>query len=255
MTSHFEHIAFAVHEEDFAAWDRLLRGGFGGAEGMGGDAADLGFRGVQIPYPCGGMLELISWTLPRNPASPIVKYVERHGPRAALHHLTFLVDSIDRARERCRELGHEFMQGRDNEHWKEIYLRAPFLAPRKMLIQVLEADKDLAREEMEAAGDVLRPDFIDPNVSTAVAATRIIGVRVACSDAEAATALFCRLLGAHADKNVLTWPDSTMRLELVPGASAVDSHIVIVPPPGVAPLDGEAVPAEARSLVRHRGPA
>jgi catechol 2,3-dioxygenase-like lactoylglutathione lyase family enzyme len=247
MKVHFEHIAIAVHEEDFAAWYRLLRGSLGGTASMGGDAAELGFHGVQVSYPCGGMLELISWTVPRNPDSPIVKYVERHGPRAALHHLTFLVDSLDGARERCRELGYEFMQGRDDAYWKEIYLRAPFLEPPKMLIQVLEADKEMARA---AAGDAVR---VDSNVSTAAAATRIAGVRVACSDAEAATALFCGLLGAHAEPDVLTWPGSTMRIELVPGASAGDSHIVIVPPAGVSPLDGEGVPAEADSLVRHRG--
>jgi len=247
MNVHFEHIAIAVHEQDFAAWDRTLRGPLGGIEGMGGDADELGFRGVQIPYPCGGMLEIISWTQPRDPASPIVKYVERHGPRAALHHLTFLVDSIDEARDRCRELGHEFMQGRDNELWREIYLRAPFFEPPKMLIQLLEADKEAL---VEKTGARFRSDLVDPNVQAAAAATRICGIRMACPDTAGAIELFCSLLGASVNDCVLTWERSSMQLQLAPGASATDSYIVIDPPAGASPLDGFDAPAEARDLLR-----
>ena len=39
MNVRFEHIAIAVHEEDYAAWDHLLRVDLGGIEGMGEDAA------------------------------------------------------------------------------------------------------------------------------------------------------------------------------------------------------------------------
>lgn len=246
MPPRFEHIAFAVHEEDFLAWDRLLRGGFGGAEGMGGDAADLGFRGVQIPYPCGGMLEILSWTVPIDPASPIVRYVERYGPRAALHHLTFLVDSIDAARDQCRDLGYQFMQGRENKHWKEIYLRAPFFEPPKMLIQVLEADKEALKK---AEGDAVRSDALDRTVAPAAAATRIVGVRMACSDVEAAVALFGSLLGATVRDSVLSWPRSSMTIELVESGAAADSHVVIEPPAGQAPQHHRDAPPAAARLV------
>ncbi len=244
MPPHFEHIAFAVHEEDFLAWNRLLRGDFGGVEGMGGDAAGLGFRGVQIPYPCGGMLEILSWTVPIDPASSIVRYLERYGPRAALHHLTFLVDSIEEARDRCRELGYEFMQGRENEHWKEIYLRAPFFEPNKMLIQVLEADKDALRK---SEADAFRLHALDRSIAPAGVATRIVGVRMACSDVEAAVALFGSLLGATERDSVLSWPQSSMTIELVEGGTSEDSHVVIEPPDRRAPhRNREAPPAAAR---------
>lgn len=247
MNVRFEHIAMVVHEEDYAPWDRFLRVALGGIEGMGGDAGALGFRGVQVPYSCGGMLEIISWSLPITAGNPIVKYLERHGPRAALHHFTFVVDSIDVARDRCRRLGYEFMQGRETEHWKEIYLRAPFFEPPKLLIQLLEADKEKMRQ---MAGDAISGGR---NASSADPAVRIAGGRLACSDAAAADRakkLFCDLLEATAQGDTLTWKTSSMQLELLPGAVAADSHIAVELSSEREFLLGDDVPAEARLLIR-----
>ncbi len=247
MNVRFEHIAIAVHEEDYPAWDDLLRVGLGGTEGMSGDAGALGFRGVQVPYPCGGMLELISWSLPIETDNAIARYVERFGPRAALHHITFLVDSIDAARDRCRELGYEFMQGRDHKHWKEIFLRAPFFEPPKMLIQLLEADKEKMRQ---MARDAVSIAPGGGNADSSEPATRIVGARLACSDADDARKLFCDLLEATAWGDTVIWETSSMRIELIPGAVAVDSYVAIEPGAGLSALAGAAVPAEARQLFR-----
>ncbi len=255
MNVRFEHIAIAVHEEDYPAWDRLLRFGLGGSEGMGGEAGALGFRGTQVPYSCGGMLELISWSLPMKPDSAIAQYVKRFGPRAALHHLTFLVDSIDAARDRCSELGYEFMQGRDQKHWKEIYLRAPFFEPPKMLIQLLEADKEKMRQ---AAGDAVSVTRGGPDAGATGPASRIVGARLACSDgdgARSAEKLFCDLLEATAQGDVLTWKNSSMQIELMPGAVSGDSCVAIETAVDHHPMTDGGAPSEALRLIRNIGDA
>ena len=193
------------------------------------------------------MLEVISWTVPADPGSPIVKYVNRHGPRAALHHVTFLVDSVDAMRDRCRELGYEFMQGRDGKHWKEIYLRAPFFEPPKMLIQVLEADKAKLKE---IAGDTVRTHAPAAGVAPSAGSTRIVGVRMACSDLAAAVTLFETLLGGTARGRVLSWPRSPMTIELLDGGSSEDSHVLVAPPDGQAPQRQREAPTEAVTLIR-----
>lgn len=225
MNAHFEHVAFAVHGEDIAAWDRLLRATLGGRPGMGGDAKALGFRGGQILYPCGGMLELISWLLPADDRNPVKRYVDRHGPRAAIHHLTFTVDDFDTARAQCEALGFDVMPGRYHDNWKELFLRAPFLEPAKMLIQLLQSDKDAFKN-----GDGWDHDWdaFDKNIEAADPPATIVGIHLATSELEAATHLFCDLLGASAlEDGSLGWPNSSMTVRLQPGGNAADSHVVI----------------------------
>ena len=225
MNAYFEHIAFAVHGEDIADWDRLLRANLGGEAGMGGDAEGLGFRGGQILYPCGGMLEVISWLLPADDANPVKRYVERYGPRAALHHLTFTVDNFDTARARCEELGYDVMPGRYHENWKELYLRAPFLEPSRMLIQILQTDKDALKNDDGWDHDW---DAFDRSIKAADPAATIVGVQLATNDLERAIHLFCELLGASPlDDGTLGWPHSSMTVRLQPGGDAADSHVVV----------------------------
>lgn len=244
-----EHIAFAVHGEDIAAWDQLLRGTLGGEAGLGGDAPGLGFRGGQVLYPCGGMLELISWQGPADDHNPIKRYVERHGPRAALHHLTFVVDDFDEAHEFCEDSGYDVMLGRYTEHWKELYLRAPFLEPNKMLIQLLEADKEAFK-----SGDGWDYDWdaFDRSIQAAGPPAKIVGAHLATSDVEQATQLFCGLLGATADENgAMRWPGSSMTIQLQPDGQAPDSHVVIDAAESVTGvLEGGSTPAG--HLIRNR---
>jgi catechol 2,3-dioxygenase-like lactoylglutathione lyase family enzyme len=225
MNAHFEHTAFAVHGEDIADWDRFLRANLGGEAGMGGDAEGLGFRGGQILYPCGGMLEVISWLLPADDSNPVKRYVERFGPRAALHHLTFTVDDFDTARTQCEHLGYDVMPGRYHDNWKELYLRAPFLEPSRMLIQILQTDKDALKNDDGWDHDW---DAFDRSIEPADPAATIVGVRLAVNDLEQATHLFCDLLGASPlDDGTLGWPQSSMTVRLQPGGDAADSHVVI----------------------------
>jgi catechol 2,3-dioxygenase-like lactoylglutathione lyase family enzyme len=249
MKIQFEHIAIAVHGDDIAAWDRLLRGSLGGEAGMGGDAPGLGFRGGQVLFPDGGMLELISWQEPADEKNPVKRYVERYGPRAALHHLTFLVDDFDEAHELCEEADFEVMLGRYTEHWKELYLRAPFLGPDKMLIQLLETDKDAFKND---SGWDYDWDAFDRSIEAAAPPVKIVGVELATSDAAQAHRVFCELLGAQVDDSgTIRWPDSSMTITLVDGGDVGDSHIVIDAAKSVTgSLEAESSPAG--HLIRNR---
>ncbi len=225
MKAHFEHVAFAIHGEDIAAWDRLLRATLGGACGLGGDAEGLGFRGGQVLYPNDGMLEVISWQIPGDERNPIKRYVERHGPRAALHHLTFTVDDFDAAHARAQELGYDVMPGRYTPNWKELYLRAPFLEPSKMLIQLLQTDKDALKS---ADGWDFNWDAFDPDVKPIGPTATIVGARLAVSDIAAAHHMFCDLLGATRENDgTIRWADSSMTVGLLPNGNATDSHVVV----------------------------
>jgi hypothetical protein len=247
MNAHFEHIAFAIHGEDIGRWDQLLRGTLGGDAGLGGDAEGLGFRGGQILYPNDGMLEVISWQVPGDDKNPIKRYVERHGPRAALHHLTFTVDDFDSARARCEEQGYDVMPGRYTSNWKELYLRAPFLEPAKMLIQILQTDKDAMKS---ADGWDFNWDAFAGNVHAVGEQAVIVGATLAASDETAAERMFCDLLGATRDENgIIGWAASSMTIRLVPGGGADDSHVAIE-----GPVDALAAePGPAGRLIRaHR---
>ena len=142
IDAHFEHIAIAVHADDLAAWDRVLRSDLGGKALYGGIAAKIGFQGGQVGYPNDGMLELLTWLPGEEEKSAMKRYVDRSGRRAALHHVTFLVDDFDAAVARSRDLGLEPMLGRDHPTWREYYVREPNLRPKGFLIQVLYAHKD-----------------------------------------------------------------------------------------------------------------
>ena len=61
--------------------------------------------------------------------------------------------------------------------------------------------------------------------------------------------MLCSLLGATAEGGVLTWPGSSMNIELAAGATAADSHVVIEPPAATTvPLRGAV--REAAALLR-----
>ncbi len=242
--AHFEHIAIAVHFDDLAAWDRVMRSDLGGEALHGGAARKIGFQGGQVGYPNDGMLELLSWLPGEEEKSAMKRYVDRSGARAALHHLTFLVDDFDAAVEHSRELGYEPMLGRDLPHWREFYVREPNLRPKGFLIQVLFANKN--------ANPGWGRDWAPFQVRHADAkpAARIEGAVLESADLEASARPFVELLGAdleaRGDERVLSWPRSTMQLWLVPEGRA--GHVRIRDAAGgVAATD---VPEEVRALLR-----
>ena len=65
-----------------------------------GDGAEI----VALAAPGGVDIELLSSA---DPASPIARYLARHGP--GIHHLCFRVPDLERALERCRAAGYRLV--------------------------------------------------------------------------------------------------------------------------------------------------
>ncbi len=252
LQARFEHIALAVHHDDLAAWDRLLRGDLGGAASLGGTEPRAGFQGGQITYPDGGMLEVLSWTA-GGEAGAMARYLEKQGARAALHHLTFLVEELDPAIEHAREVGYEPMIGRRSRTWNEFFVRDPGLRPKGMLIQVLEADKQTLIDS--GWSDDWEPFMARHEPQAAPA--RIAGAHLASTDPVAASRLFTELLGARASERdgvvEIAAHESTMRVWLHPGEGTDGVHVEVAPEEGTRLAEGlgrSGLPAEAQSLVR-----
>ncbi len=230
----FEHIAIVHQPDAFGAWQRLLIEDLGGVRGLGGAEPALGFRGGQITYPDAGMLELLSWIEGPKPGA-MQRYLEKTGQPAALHHVTFVVKDIEAAQDHCEELALEILGGRNRRHWKEFYLRAPFLQPKGMLIQVLRTDK--AAIQSETPEVKAWPGFA-PALASHPQPVSIVGLRVATDDVAGAERVFCALLGAERTTgsdlpaHTLAWSTSSMRLVLEPGAGAGDSFVEIAAPEG-----------------------
>ncbi|MDJ0869710.1 MAG: VOC family protein [Myxococcota bacterium] len=245
----FEHIALAVHVGDLARWDRLLRCHLGGTALLGGAAPKVGVQGGQIDYPDGGMLEILSWIEGREAKSAMKRYVDRCGSRAALHHLTFLVDDFDARVARARELGHEPMVGRELPHWREFFVRDSGLRPAGFLVQVLQADKDVVPDGWGHDW----PPFLAQHPDARPPAT-IAGVQLASTDPRRSAALFAELLGAEtvaSDTGVgLRWPGSTMGLRLVPGDSEDASWIEVAAAPASLAEICASGPERAGALIR-----
>ena len=229
--AHFEHIALAVHLDDLFSWDRVLRCDLGGTAGLGGGQRRMGFQGGQVDYPEGGMLEVITWMEGSEKQSPNQRYVEKHGGRAALHHLTFLVEDFEASVEHAKAIGEEPMLGRVVPNWKEFFLRAPELLPKGVLIQVLKADKQAQRESglTESWGPFLER-YVDP-----LPASRILGAHLGCGDPRGAAHVFEALLGgkrkeAGPDSIEISWPGSSMSLRLTQSDDPAQSCIRVGPP-------------------------
>lgn len=117
-----DHVSLAV--EAVAPELAVFAGQLGGALLPGGREA--GFRGCQLRYRGGGKLELLE-PIP-DPNHPFLRrFLDRRGPGP--HHLTFVVDDLDRTLERAEALGwHPVQVDRAHPLWQEA-----FLHPREAL--------------------------------------------------------------------------------------------------------------------------
>ncbi|MGH0030456.1 MAG: VOC family protein [Myxococcota bacterium] len=235
--SFFEHIALVVHLDDLVDWGAWLRGPLGGRAAMGGVEPRAGFQGGQVTYPDGGMLELITWT-PREPdAKPSAneRYLAKQGgARAALHHLTFLVDDIDAAIAHCESVGYAPMVGRQGRNWSEFFVKEPALLPPGLLLQVLRADKDaLAKQGWRTDWE----PFTQPALPAP--AVRIEGVHLACSDAAPARRVFTSLLGAEPEGDALRFGASSMRVWLHEGEAPSFGHVQLSERRGRPPVEAD----------------
>jgi hypothetical protein len=247
--AHFEHIALAVHVSDLPGWDRLLRRDLGGSALLGGSVPKIGFQGGQIGYPGGGMLEILSWVEGSEEKSAMKRYVDRSSGRAALHHVTFLVDDFDAHVARARELGHEPMLGRDLPNWREFYLRDADLRPAGFLVQVLQTDKD----GVPAGWGRDWPPFQVKHAQARPPAT-IGGVQLASAAPPRSAELFVELLGAEAEASdtgaTLRWPGSAMILRLVSSESGDESWIEVETSSGTLAEALASAPERAGALIR-----
>lgn len=77
-----------------------------------------GYNGVALDMPGGGP----QWELlePTGDGSFLWRFLEERGP--GLHHVTFQVESIERATKALRDYGYEPLGGRTFETYKEVYV-------------------------------------------------------------------------------------------------------------------------------------
>lgn len=77
-----------------------------------------GYNGATLDLPGGG----VQWEIlePSGDDSFLVRFLRDRGP--GLHHVTFEVESVDRAIEALKAAGHEPFGGRSYENYKEAYV-------------------------------------------------------------------------------------------------------------------------------------
>ncbi|MEE8601447.1 VOC family protein [Euzebya tangerina] len=117
MIRQIDHVAIAVPDLR-AAW-ALFGEVMGGEFITGGDSPEVGIRVLQIKFPPGVKIELIS---PLDEESYLHGYFEKRGP--GFHHLTMLVDDVEAADGELREQGYETTGlDLDDPTWRETYMR------------------------------------------------------------------------------------------------------------------------------------
>ncbi len=95
---------------------------------------EAGYNGVTLDIPGGGT----QWELlePSADDSFLVRFLNERGP--GFHHVTFQVESVDKAIQAMREFGYEPFGARSNGDYKEVYMH-----PRDswgVLYQLYEGD-------------------------------------------------------------------------------------------------------------------
>ena len=98
------------------------------------DNPGAGYNGVTLDIPGGGA----QWELlePTGEDSFLARFLNERGP--GLHHVTFEVESVDKAIHALRDYGYEPFGGRSYERYKEVYVH-----PRDsggVLFQLYEGD-------------------------------------------------------------------------------------------------------------------
>ena len=98
------------------------------------DNPDAGYNGVVLDVPGGGT----QWELlePAGEDSFLERFLSERGP--GLHHVTFEVESVEKATQALKEFGYEPFAGRSYDQYREVYIH-----PRDtggVLIQLYEGD-------------------------------------------------------------------------------------------------------------------
>jgi len=98
------------------------------------DNPSAGYNGVVLDIPGGDA----QWELlePNGDDSFLVRFLKERGP--GLHHVTFQVESVEKATKALQDFGYEPFGGRSYERYKEVYVH-----PRDaggVLFQLYEGD-------------------------------------------------------------------------------------------------------------------
>lgn len=113
----FDHVAVAVRDLDAAS--RLFIDLLGGELIAGGDDESLGIRTMQLKFPPGVKVELLT---PLDESSYLQGYLDKHGE--GFHHMTCMVDDVEEASRRLQEAGIGTVDTRSGtDFWDETYIR------------------------------------------------------------------------------------------------------------------------------------
>jgi methylmalonyl-CoA/ethylmalonyl-CoA epimerase len=114
----FDHVA--VGGDSLEPMLALYRDTLGGVQLGGGRNTVLGFRTVQIGFPDGRHVELLA---PVEGSTFLDSFLARSGGRGGLHHITFLVPSVEQAIEVLHDRGYEtFGERPDDPQWAEAFV-------------------------------------------------------------------------------------------------------------------------------------
>lgn len=113
----FDHVAIAVR--DLQAASTLFLDVLGGELIAGGDDEPLGIRTMQVRFPPGVKVELLT---PLDETSYLHAYLEKHGE--GFHHMTCMVDDVEDTARRLTEAGVGVVGTRSGtDFWDETYIR------------------------------------------------------------------------------------------------------------------------------------
>lgn len=160
-----------------------------GGEEYGGGGPGPGFRFFQWSFAGGGRLEVLEPAGP--PGGFLHRFLERRGP--GIHHVTFKVPSLATAAERARAVGYEIV-GFDDEDpsWKEC-----FLHPKQAQGIVVQLAEEHPRPDGDDPPTWPRIE-LPPRPVDAPPPVRLLALRLAARDTDAARRLWQTLLGGEA---------------------------------------------------------
>ena len=127
-----DHVCWVVAKLDDRL--RMLTELFGFKELGRFENPDAGYNGIALEIPGSNT----QWELlePSGDDSFLVRFLRERG--SGLHHVTFEVESVDKATEALKQYGYEPFGGRNYESYKEVYIH-----PRDtggVLFQLYEGD-------------------------------------------------------------------------------------------------------------------
>lgn len=159
-----DHVAIAV-EDLGAAW-QLFGGVMGGEFVSGGDDPNLGLRVLEVRFPPGMKIELIT---PLDDDSYLRAYLDKRGE--GVHHITMFVDDVVATDAELRDAGYETVDlNTDDPGWRETFIR-----PKSgfgALIQLTDTQLDWdtpqtqVTPEQVIAGEVIWDGTVPPRLKS-----------------------------------------------------------------------------------------